>query len=316
MNRAFCLALCVACHGQQTQAVEIAPLPSATVTASAPIMQTPKAPVTVIDGVHPVSLAVDATNVYWVDEDHSIRKANVHGGKAEPIAAGDNPSDIAVGPTDVYWVDDPGKSYVRAAPIAGGQRRDVANGGHLKVWSVVTDESHLYWADYFAIHMTTFAPFDRPQELACAQGMMHIAVGPTHVVCDGVLSKTLAVAPLSGSAARVLAPLDAQVSFAIDGSDAYWTNTARPTEVAYAPLDGGTARSFSANATLQRPIAIADGRRLVVARDDGAILSFAREGGASTVLAPPRTPTKVVAIVAKAGAVYVAFADAIIRIPR
>jgi hypothetical protein len=313
MSRAVAFLFLVACRSQQTQAVEIAPLPSATATASATVAQ-PRAAMTVIDGVHPVSLAVDATNVYWVDEDHDIRKAPIAGGAASTIATGDSPSDIAVGTTDVYWIDDPGKSFVRAAPIAGGQRRDVGSNPHLKLWSVVSDESHVYWADYFEVHVAGLAAFDRPHSLACAEGMMHIAVGPTHVVCDGVLSKTIAAAPLSGGAARVLGPMEAQHAFAIDATDAYWTNSAKPTEIARASLAAGAARSTPVGATIQKPIAIADAH-IIVARDDGAILSLPRDGGAFRVLVPPRLQAKVVAIVAKPAFVYVAYADAIMRIP-
>lgn len=315
MKRALVFAFFVACHGQQTQAVEIAPLPSATVTASAQVASPQRAASIVIDGVHPVSLAVDAVNVYWVDESHEIRKAPIAGGAATTIAKGDSPSDVAVGSTDVYWIDDPGKSYVRAAPIAGGAQRDAGTNAHLKLWSVVTDDAHVYWADYFAVHVSGLAAFDRPHDLACAEGMMHIAVGPTHVVCDGVLSKTIAAAPLSGGAARVLAPLDGQVAFAIDATDAYWTNSARPTEVARASLAGGTARTISSRVAIQRPIALADGR-LFLARDDGAIVSLSRDGGEPAEIVPARAQKKVVALVAKRGWIYVAFADAIMRVPR
>ena len=75
------------------------------------------------------------------------------------------------------------------------------------------------------------ARMDRPRELACTEGMMHIAVGPTHIVCDGVLSHQIAAAPLTGDAARVLGPFEGVGAYAIDATDAYWTNYAKPTEI-------------------------------------------------------------------------------------
>lgn len=62
---------------------------------------------------HPVALAVDDTNVYWIDQVSgsfpnivgSILEVPISGGTPTVLATGQaNPTDIAVDQTSVYWI--------------------------------------------------------------------------------------------------------------------------------------------------------------------------------------------------------------------
>jgi len=295
-----------------------APLPTVAVVAPH------AAPKTVATDLRAVSLAVDDTSAYWVDDDRTIDAVELASGRRTKLATGDHPSTIAIGPTHVYWIDDPGASLVRRVPLRGGDVETVASPAHLKIWGLATDASNVYWADYFSIRVIPFAG-QPSRTLSCSSGMMTIAVGPTHVACSGVLDKNIAATPLAGGPARVLGASDVPAPLAIDDRYAYWIGGAKPASpdaVVRGALDGSGTRDLVDDSPVQHAIAAADGQ-VVFARADGTIAWVSRAGGPSTTLAAPRADGKntVVALVPRGRFVYAAVKDgsgagAILRVER
>jgi hypothetical protein len=78
----------------------------------------------------PLDLAIDSTNVYWVDNGHysgcamatgSVRRAPKAGGPSTVLAGGElGPVAITIDDTSAYWADDCGSGRIRATSLDGG----------------------------------------------------------------------------------------------------------------------------------------------------------------------------------------------------
>lgn len=69
---------------------------------------------------NPAAIAVDATNVYWINNIYgtgSIMRVSKAGGAPTVLASGQKvPADIAVDATSVYWSSYSGDTVLRLAP--------------------------------------------------------------------------------------------------------------------------------------------------------------------------------------------------------
>lgn len=137
----------------------------------------------------PVSLAIDATHIYWtVDLPGTIARVRKDGGPIETLARGDKPVGLALDATHVYWsewgagriakvaksggetvvltseqkgarglaVDDDRVYFthapsgsIRSVPKNGGEVRTHAT-GQKQPYSLAIDATTIYWADFAA----------------------------------------------------------------------------------------------------------------------------------------------------------------------
>jgi hypothetical protein len=96
-------------------------------------------------GQSPSEIAVDATNVYWIDTS-AIMKVGVAGG-AQPIALAQpqSPANLALDASYVYWVDM--STTLMRARIDGGPPELVYYSSANPIRTVAVDGSGVYWAD-------------------------------------------------------------------------------------------------------------------------------------------------------------------------
>jgi hypothetical protein len=109
--------------------------------------------------VHPVGLALDSQNLYWVNHgsgwpsggaDGAVMKVPLAGGAAISLASGQNaPVAVAVDGTSIYWttstVDASHMGTVVQMPLAGGA--SVTLGSSNAPTGALTDTASVYWLD-------------------------------------------------------------------------------------------------------------------------------------------------------------------------
>jgi hypothetical protein len=105
----------------------------------------------------PVALALDASNVYWVNSGStygtgSVMKTSLSGGTPVPLATDEPaPWDVQVDGTHVYWSNyPPNPGILMKVPISGGTKVELASGtaaGTTVEFSV--DGTNVYWANWY-----------------------------------------------------------------------------------------------------------------------------------------------------------------------
>lgn len=144
------------------------------------------------NNVLPNGLAVDATNVYWVNRfDGYVKKADRDLGNETALANGDIPWDIAVDDTYVYWTE-------QGSPGGAGKVMRVAKAGAA------------------------------PEMLAMdAQGPQGIAIDATRVYWANKNDGTIKAVPLAGGMPTVIAcGQEKPQNVVVDATHVYWTNFA------------------------------------------------------------------------------------------
>jgi hypothetical protein len=103
------------------------------------------APTMLAAGLSPGEIAVDATNVYWIDGS-AIMKGGVAGG-ATPVALAQPqyPVNLALDASYVYWVD--GGNTVMRVRIDGGPPELIYYSSSSPIRTVAVDASGVYWSD-------------------------------------------------------------------------------------------------------------------------------------------------------------------------
>ena len=161
--------------------------------------------IAVAEGQPGPAIAVDATNVYWLDlSANALMKTPVTGGVLTTLASAPNPAAVAIAidASNAYWADDIGVgSTILKVPIAGGETTTVASGFFPALLAV--DATSVYWTD---IHLGT------------------------------VLK-----APVGGGTVTTLADSQPGIvnGIAVDGTSVYWTNAQPHAADGGAVMDGG-----------------------------------------------------------------------------
>jgi hypothetical protein len=93
----------------------------------------------------PLSVAVDATNVYWTNDDGaggSVARAPLGGGAPTTLSTGPAASGIAVDGSSVYWTNEDGT--VMSVPVAGGTPTTLASDQQPSP-AIAVDSTSVYW---------------------------------------------------------------------------------------------------------------------------------------------------------------------------
>ena len=99
----------------------------------------------------PTGIAVDASSVYWVEQNSgTLSKVPIAGGSVVVLASGHtNPMRVTVDSSYVYLTEagtGPGQGAVKRVPLAGGPTVPLASGLNNPM-GIVTDTSAIYWTE-------------------------------------------------------------------------------------------------------------------------------------------------------------------------
>ena len=168
---------------------------------------------------YPAAIAVDASSVYWLDENTPrLMKVPINGGQPVVLAADLGPPfAIALDANNVYWSADQGNgaSALMRTPKGGGQTVTMVDGQYL-IGAIAVYASKVYW--------TTGTP-------------------------------TIMSVPCTGGSPTLFAAPDGFPSdIAIDGTGVYWTESGG--KVVKAPLAGGTVVTLASDQAYLKRIAL------------------------------------------------------------
>ncbi len=107
------------------------------------------APTGISDAIVVSGIAVDSSNVYWAESSEGVvMKVGLDGGAPTTLASGqDNPTGLALDLTNVYWVNDDTPGAVMTVPIVGGTPRVLAS-GQSSPNSLLVAGDNVYWANF------------------------------------------------------------------------------------------------------------------------------------------------------------------------
>ena len=106
----------------------------------------------------PYALAVDATNVYWVNNvaAGSVMKVPIGGGTPTTLASGQmDPFGLAIDSTAAYWTTADG--MIGSVPLAGGTPTTVASAQD-NPQGIAVDSTSLYWTNFGADTISKHTP--------------------------------------------------------------------------------------------------------------------------------------------------------------
>jgi hypothetical protein len=186
-------------------------------------------------------MAVDATNVYWI-EDGLVQKVSKDGGAAtSAVTAEGEATDLAVDATHLYWSDQTG---IHRIPTSGGARTDISftTGPYLTV-----DATSVYWSSGTEI-LTASIGNDIPSggvpATVLASGLTQpgpIAVDAMQVYWADALDATIKAVAKGGGSVAVLASDQGRPiqSLVVAGGQVFWTKP--DNEIGQVPVSGGAA---------------------------------------------------------------------------
>ena len=180
----------------------------------------------------PVSVAVDASHIYWANEGllsgTTIGRANLDGTDVDQsfITGANSPGGVAVDASHVYWTNELGDSIGRANLDGSGVDQSFINAGDFPCGPAV-DASHIYWANALSgtIRRANLNGTQVNRHLVDPGfGTCSVAVDAAHVYWAGVTS--IGRARLNGKRAvrNFIASESVTTGVAVDGAQIYWAN--------------------------------------------------------------------------------------------
>ncbi len=211
----------------------------------------------------PVSVAVDASHIYWANEGFlsgtTIGRANLDGTGVDQnfITGANSPGGVAVDASHVYWANELGNSIGRANLDGSGVDQNFISAGSFPCGPAV-DASHIYWANALSgtIRRANLNGTHVNRHLVePGFGTCPVAVDAAHVYWAGVTS--IGRAKLNGKRAdrRFIASKDVTTGVAVDAAQIYWANFNGT--IGRANVDGtGRDHTFICGASLPGGIAV------------------------------------------------------------
>ena len=178
----------------------------------------------------PLTIAVDATSVYWTssgDGSVAVMKVPLCGGAVSTLAVGPdgNATGLAVDTSRVYWVSNGNRAdgwALMSVPVNGGTSTTLASGPGYS-GGLTIDATSVYW---------------------------------TNNSMGNASSGTVMRMPLGGGAVTTLASQVSPLGIAVDATSAYWTNGEFPGTVVKVPIVGGTPTNLASEQTALSSIVV------------------------------------------------------------
>jgi hypothetical protein len=151
---------------------------------------------------YPLAMTVDATSIYWSNEDGTIQKAPLAGGNPTTIVSGETPFQIAVDATSIYWTNTGDGSVAKAA----------LDGTNVTVLAPASTLSNV----------GAFA-------LAIDDANVYFATGANNdVASPPAAALTIQKVPLGGGNVTTMVAGSGGTSIAIDGTSLYYAGISEP----------------------------------------------------------------------------------------
>lgn len=254
-------------------------------------------PVTLATNQSPEHIVLDATHVYWVNDDGTVKRVKKTGGVVESVGTLAVPPEFGMAIDDTYVYA--GDSEIDRIAKGGGVASPVAKGS--AVYGISVDATWIYWAQVDGpVRKAPKAGGGPVIDLAFAKG------GATRAETDGAYVYYTTWYPPNGGAWRVpigggaseqLASAPYSDYLALDATNLYWdtrNSASGPGSVWTVPKAGGVAVALAA--ALNGMALAVDDTYVYWADNLSNVSRVPKKGGPTTVLFPNERNARALAI--------------------
>jgi hypothetical protein len=195
----------------------------------------------VVDALHvPSGLVVDATSVYWLEQDGSVKKVPIGGGSVTALATNQgHPHALAQDSSNLYWTDQEGGAVKQIAK--GGGAVSTLASGLQSPECIAVDGSNVYWIENGITSVRKIAKAGGPiATLTTNATGTALAVNDSGVYYFGA-NQVVYKAGLSGGSAVFEGLMDMGPVIVLDATQLYFGRTA----LHRALLSNGTVTTYT-----------------------------------------------------------------------
>jgi hypothetical protein len=200
---------------------------------------------------YPVSVAVDATSVYWIDFGGLHKEPS--GGGAPVLLSSTGGEALLIRGGSAYWTTG---DTIQTVPVTGGATTMLVSGIAPLARAIAADAMFVYWASAAGIVRMPLAGGPTTTLATNQQNVTAIAVDSTNVYWATVFSASATVmkAPLTGGSPVMLAPaINSVAALAVDSSFVYWADLDGINAV---PLAGGSPTTLAGTTSGTSPLGL------------------------------------------------------------